>query len=1364
MRAKMTALVRKCVKWFYLTFAVIVICVALIVQAGRSFSHLLGNYVPHISRYLSEQLNAKVTIGSLTAEWKGLKPRVDIQQLRITSETGQPIIALSHAHMRLDLLDSFLHARLVWSSLSLNQVEIEFAQTQEGLWRIPGIARQDDKDDQAVQLDALIDMLLLSRQIRFDKSHFTFRFISGDNISLESPSVLMENAGSFHRLSLQVDVNNQPKTLLFVLEAQGDPRNKNNFSSNGFLQLNQFPTSEPIAAVTDLLLKGISADVRSEGSLSSTLWFTSRPGREGFNVVGNLGVQRLRLPLMGRTLALDSFSSEIVGHWLYRGEWRLALQNISANVNQHPIAGFNLAGSVASAKAPFVLQVPALNLDKVNKALLDATFFGDGKLRDAMLTLSPHGELHNITLAIPFQKPSDWQLQANVIQVGNHALHGIPALNKVDGYVQAGQTGGHIDIDSRSGFSMHYLPTYADAMEYQQAKGQVAWWLQPEKNQVYVNSGALHFTNGEEKAKGYMWLAFPWTHNTGDIDLYLQIGAQQLNASLYKKYTPAVVPISLLSWLEKSVGDNNTGIAHQGSFIFRGTLNSANKNARVHQLYLDIDQAQLKFHPEWPALENIKGHLLVDDVNVSASVHSATIFESHVTKTSIQVSSNPYGGGALLKVNGAVQGSTSDGLKMLRESMLRRYLGANTDTWTLQGDMKTQVNIAVPLEQHAQGASQQVDIDLASTFFRLGGLNLNIKNIKGRISYNQDAGLSSQALTGSLFDEPVEANLTTQKSKETSTSQTVVTVKGKVASTPLAKWSQRPELLFLQGKIPYDARVELSSQLATVMVRSQLLGVGVSLPAPYGKMPETERDLTFNMSLRDNSTLVNVYYDNQVHALLELEPKNKNKLHNATIALHQQALLSDEPQFLLSGKLESFDLEPWKKVFEQYNYYSEQLNPTLNSVNTNTFSMLDEKNNIPAKIKVDAIVKDALTASYATPIDTTTNTLVAGLPFRAAFLLSHYQVGPLALENLDVQAARTADAWNVQFTNSMILGDIHIANDATKPLEINLEHLHLTRSTFEKNAIELQPNPPLGSGDESPLDPSKLPLANINLRELFIDDSNYGNWSLQMRPKKNGVLFDNIHGTIRGITISGIDDQSAGAKLEWQLTGQGVKTHFIGALSATDIADVLRQWQKPDSLESKTALFKADIVWNGAPQDFSFKKFDGDIDLFLESGRFKRTPGVSSDGFLRLMAILNFDSLARRLRLDFSDLYQSGLAYDQINGRVNFERGTMTFKGPLVVKTPSSRLQMAGNLDLDREKINTRLIATLPIAGNFTFFAALVAGLPAAAGIYIASKLFKKQVDQATSVSYRIHGGWDDPQMNFDRLFESEESLRQSVN
>jgi uncharacterized protein YhdP len=331
-------------------------------------------------------------------------------------------------------------------------------------------------------------------------------------------------------------------------------------------------------------------------------------------------------------------------------------------------------------------------------------------------------------------------------------------------------------------------------------------------------------------------------------------------------------------------------------------------------------------------------------------------------------------------------------------------------------------------------------------------------------------------------------------------------------------------------------------------------------------------------------------------------------------------------------------------------------------------------------------------------------------------------------------------------------------------MKINLASLRLNSSLL--NAQEREDDAPVQISKVGTLsvDPRALPLADIAVKELYLDDVNYGNWSLEIRPNDKGVSFDKINGTVKGVRVMGAGDNSSGAKMEWLVNDSVSSTRFTGVLAAQDISAVLRDWQKPDTMESKSARFNADITWAGDPQDFSLKNISGNVDVWLEQGRFKSAPSAGSDGFLRLMAVLNFDSLARRLRLDFSDLYKSGLAYDEISGKLGFTPGTLTFTEPLSVKTPSSRLQLAGKLDLEHEKIDARLVATLPVVGSYTFFTALVTGLPAAAGIYFASKLFKKQVDRATSISYSIKGSWSEPKMNFDRLFESEEELINSVN
>ena len=1382
----MIRVLRYLVKKFYTLCAILLIGLAVLVQCGRSFSPLVSEYSLEISDYLSQKLNADVSIGAIDANWDGLKPVVNVRDIRITSHAQEPILTLNSARLRLDLISSLLNLRFVWGGINVHQAKLEFEQTPEGFWQLPGLRFQTRDNQEAAQLDALFDMLLLSNHIEFHQTHLDFTFLDRHRISLDSPSVRLENKGSFHRLSLQVDVEERMNAVTLVMEGRGDPRNPKRFSARGYLQLDEFPTSEPLAAAGALLLPGIDDwRWRSDGSLDARLWFSTREQGEGFNLSGSLGLQTLSLPVLGRRLELASFTTQVKGHWLHKGGWQLALQDIQADVNETRIEDLNISASAPDLQGPVLLQSDVLDLQRWTRILDDAGAFGEGHLQEVLLTLDPQGELRNLQVTVPLDEPENWQLQANAHQVGVSAWRGVPALRQVDGFIQADQRGGFVNIDSQQGFSMHYIPTYTDPMAFEAVRGQVAWALRREQNQIYVNSGELTFRNGQEEVVGHMWLAIPW-RVAGDLDLYLQIGARHLEAGLYRKYTPAVVPQTLLSWLNQSIGEHNNGMVNEVGFIYRGTLNTPNHMARSHQLYLDIDNAELNYQPGWPPLRGLRGRLLVSDNNVDASVSEGRIYSSYLQPTHVQSRPQPDGEGSLLRVKGAVSGIASDGLRALREGQLRQYIGDAMDRWDISGEMLAHLDIAVPLGGSGAGAYQRVDVDLEAPELNMPDYELGLEMVRGRITYSSRGGLSSRDLTGRLFGEPVRVRLDNINSA--TDRKTLIDVNGRVKHQRLAEWSKRPELLFLDGTIPYDVRVELIHRpanteseeleadapppaddpaedrlLAKVLVRSNLDGVAVDLPTPYGKAPEPQRALAVDLHIHQQTMLVDVQYampsadaaapedgasvpEHGVQALFKIK-REGNHLLNANIALARPAALSATSRFLLNGYLPEFNLEQWQSVQERYLRYTDQIVPKTAVV--------------PDPEASDGIGKDAPAALPPVQPDPTH---IAGLPFLADITLGRHDIGPLSLEKLAVQIQPQPDAWHLQFGNPTLAGQVRLPEDKNLPLTIELKYLHLARTMLGDSAEELR-------SIEAEFDPRSLPKADISIAELHFDNSNYGSWSVQLRPDELGTLFDNIRGNIRGITVSGLPVASdgakagdAGAKLFWHKGDGGSRTRFVGLLSAGDIAEVMRQWDKPDIIESTSARYEVDLSWPGSPHHVELKRLKGQVNLLMENGRFKRNPSVGSDGFLRLVGLVNFDTLARRLRMDFSDLYKSGLAYDELRGSVTFDTGKLIFTEPLQMSSPSSRLQMAGSINLEDETIDSRLIATLPVAGNLTFLAALATGLPAAAGVYVVSKIFKKQVDQATSISYRIRGSWDDPEMKFDRLFESESSLRNSVN
>lgn len=1344
----MTRLLRRLVKWFYLLIAIMLILLAILVQSGRSFSYLLGDYQNSIAEYLSNRLEAKVTIQKISADWKGLKPGVQLLGVKLQSVSGEPIADVSRAMLRLDILRSLKNVRLVWSDLSIEKINITFQQEENGFWKIPGLKSKgavESKETGDATLNPLIDMLLLSHHMAIKQSHMQFQFFNGQKLNLTAPNLLLENKGDFHRLVLQVDLDNKPRSLYLLLEAIGDPRDQDNLKASGYLELNQFPTSEPLQAATTFLLSGQKSYLTSEGEVSAKIWMNNRTDENGFNLVGKLNLQRLLVELSERHIALDKFSTDLSGYWQANGQWQIGLQAINAHLESENIQGMNWIASSKGFKQSLDLRLDQMDLKKMHQLLETTGVLGNQRLHQIMQTLQPQGLLTNIQISFPYRNAKNWQLAANANQLGVSPWQGVPGLTGVDGYLQLDTNGGFVSIDSRNGFSMLYANVYAEPMAYDRMSGQIAWRLEKENNKIYVNSGALNFYDGEETTSGYMWLSMPWYKNTDNVDLFLQIGSKKLNVDRYKKYLPQIISPKLSEWLDNSIGENNSGVAENIGFVYRATLNNKEIHARSFQLKMDLQKAELLYHPDWPQLKNISGHLKIDNADLSADISKAQLYGTNVLDAKVELHPKKDRIGSLLSVKANLRGVASDGLRILREGALRRYIGNSMDSWFMFGNIQTELDLIVPLatKNPEQDAHQQIDIEIESPEFEIQNLDLKLKELTGRVSYNNKTGLVSENLQATLFNQKVVAQL--HSINKDSKLSTRVDVSGKVSVDDLANWTRRPETLFLKGLLPYQLSVELKHNnktldenanssgvlqssadfiqqaFAEIKLVSNLDGIEIDLPKPYGKKATSKRPFSFQMWLQPEYSQIQASYYGKLDTLFRMQRGKNGRLLNANIALSQEAKFASDDgihlsEFLVSGFMASFDIDAWKKTKLQYDEYRQKLLPTVSGVEES-----------PDQI--------------------------AGLPFRAELMLGDYELASNKFEHLGVNAKRNAEGWVLNLENPKISGELMVPHSPEVPLRATLKQLY----------IQTQKS---GNGDSQKLaetvDPRKLPLANIDIKELFIDSEHWGKIAFDIRPDSQGVLIDNIQGDIRGMSLHNHSAKDRGAQLFWQVTESGQLSRFVGKFSAKNMGDVLKSWKKPEMVDSQSATFLVDVNWLSTPQDFHLVDIDGTIDLKLTEGRFHRE-ATAGDGLLRLMSILNFDSLARRLRLDFTDLYKTGLAYDQISGKVRFERGKMSFIDPLLVRSPSSDLQMAGSFNLRAETVNARIVANLPVAGNLTFYAALATGLPAAAGVYLVSKIFKKQVSQVASISYTMSGSWEKPKLRFDRLFESEDSLRESV-
>jgi uncharacterized protein YhdP len=205
-----------------------------------------------------------------------------------------------------------------------------------------------------------------------------------------------------------------------------------------------------------------------------------------------------------------------------------------------------------------------------------------------------------------------------------------------------------------------------------------------------------------------------------------------------------------------------------------------------------------------------------------------------------------------------------------------------------------------------------------------------------------------------------------------------------------------------------------------------------------------------------------------------------------------------------------------------------------------------------------------------------------------------------------------------------------------------------------------------------------------------------------------------------------------------------------GSLYFTDIGEILQRLGYEKTIETEQGRVDLALRWPGAPQKYSLLTSAGSLQLDAGRGRFLETPSGAT-GALHVVGILNLADVVQRLSL--SRMFESGIPFHSLKGEIFLREGTIEVAG-MKVRGSSSGFDFSGVSDVASQSLDGELVAILPVANNLPWVAALAGGLPVAAGVFVVSKVFEKQVNKLSSGVYTVSGSWDDPQVSFSRIFD----------
>ena len=179
----------------------------------------------------------------------------------------------------------------------------------------------------------------------------------------------------------------------------------------------------------------------------------------------------------------------------------------------------------------------------------------------------------------------------------------------------------------------------------------------------------------------------------------------------------------------------------------------------------------------------------------------------------------------------------------------------------------------------------------------------------------------------------------------------------------------------------------------------------------------------------------------------------------------------------------------------------------------------------------------------------------------------------------------------------------------------------------------------------------------------------------------------------------------------------------------------------PNLVRATPGKIEGALNWPGSPIQFSGAALSGNLSFNLEQGQFlKSEPGIA-----RLVGVLNLQSLPRRIKLDFRDVFSEGFTYERIRGDLQFNNGQASTQNFRIIGIQASVI-LEGTADLKDEKQDLRVLVLPEVnAGLASLGYAALVNPAVGLGAFIAQYILRNPVRELLSYEYKVTGSWTEP-------------------
>ncbi|GFD93746.1 DUF3971 domain-containing protein [Alteromonas sp. KUL156] len=1276
-------------KKFWLLLAVLLVLFALLLSAARyALPHIEHN--KHLlENYINEQYGVNLSIKSVHAVWQRSGPSIVLNSVSLAKDDASPVaLDIRQIYVELDFWQSLRH-RLI----SSNRFELRGLRLDVDADRLSGGGKNNFPVVSALErlfLEQLQSFSLEDGAVSIthlnETNSFNIESLSWNNqderhqgLGQLKVAELAANSASFI-----IDINGTREDFKGVFYAKAEELDISPWVSDLINTKRPLTQSRANFEVWADFTNSEITSVQAELDNSLLEW----GGGRAKTVTG-----------------ISSGSLQVIPNTAsQRGGWNVRLDNLVLSSNDETMTT-DLIGSIAPSGDVLINTVKPV---QVNPFLLLLPLFMDDTGEDEIRGLNPTGELATLQIQLHNGAPS---LAAKVLDLQWDKTEKIPGLSSLNAELFWYKNNGAIYLESTDSV----LSANGVIKKDLQIKSLTSHlYIYPEtegdaRKQWIVKGNNMLFDSDAVTLKPQFML----NTSTGFMSLYMNVSSIPLN-EVSDLFPVGVMGKNIDSYLTRAF--NGKGKVDNARILWHGAASKFpfDDNSGIFQAYVEIEQGDFLFAPDWPALSELDLSLYFVNNALVMESPSAMLAGMRISDMSAAIPS--FAPDARLAIYATGEGTGDALTALMMDSSLENSLGkVLNEEVQISGPLSANIKLDIPFKGKDVVASGTAH--LANNPVYVATTHMLFDNASGDVSFT-NGDIDASNLKANFLKQPINLSLSGRQSE---TYDLSVELGGRWHAHPLANYVNTDLTDYVDGESEWKTHVDLSLSNDgfeyAANLTADLTATQSVLPAPFNTPAGSSLPLV--ISSKGNGKASNIVATLGDSIRFDgILPHKEMQFSRAHLALGDSDIANIGTGFSISANLADADVQEW-------------------------FSTIDMLlSGAGEGIKQKASAERAL----ADDLEETKRPNLFGTPSRIFAKAERLSFAGHIIKNAELNAAERNKDWIVDLASPQARATIRINSDLTEQgIEVNADYLSLDKplnlaSTASNNDMTSAGNIIVAEQDSSKdgspynIDPNSLPPIYFYCQSCGFHGIDLGEVTLDIAKEDNGLA-------IRQLLLKS-DKTNITASGYWKHVDGEILSALNGTLTSPDVGQMLKEYGVESGIKDSNADIKFNINWPNAPMDFGFEALNGDVEWSLSDGYLTEL----SDKGSRIFTLFSLNSIVRKLSLDFRDVFAKGFFYDDMSGTLNIVNGK-AYTDDTEIDGGAGEIEINGYTDLNTGGLNYNVSFAPNVTGNLPFLVYFLATPPTAlAALAIDQVLTSAKV--ISNVNYRVTGTIKDPKFD----------------